>query len=165
MRAAKFLVIFALLISSCQKIDLDSEIARLDTIDFSLLKGSSIYYRSNGSTLGSNIYFLFEGDCLPIAIELKNRDLSTAVLNDELVTKSCPDFALNEQEAIDKLRFFFELNVGLIAVDSLGNVMVNPYQVDRPILLKLSPNGKPEQFEQFEPYAGDWFIRRGVALK
>jgi hypothetical protein len=77
-----------------------------------------------------------------------------------LVLKSCDKDYLSRQEIEVVVKTFLKYGLPLIQVDTEGNVYINPYVEESPILLRKSPNSIPEDLSKFKVYKGNWYISK-----
>lgn len=151
------------LLQSCNGQNMDDVITRLDSTNFSDLKGLSIYFRSRGNESNTNIYFVnvFSGKCSPYSVEVNKSKIDELQIKNDLVLKTCDKDYLDTEAIKSAIEKYLELNVCLFQVDSLGNVYINPYEQKPPTLLRISEdNILPKDINQFEPYKGNWYIRK-----
>jgi hypothetical protein len=154
-------VLISSLLQSCNN-NIDDVIDRLDSEDFTELKGLSIYFRSRGNEKGKNIYFIntFTGKCSPYIVEVDKSKTEKLIINNELVLKMCNEDYLDKKTITTAIERFLELNVSLIQVDSFNNVYINPFEQAEPILLKKSDTFTSNNIDKFSLYKGSWFIRK-----
>ena len=150
------------LLQSCNGQNMDEVIDRLDNESFSDLKGLSVYFRSRGNEKNTNIYFVnsFAGKCSPYVVEVDKSEIEELEIRNNLVLKSCRKDYLEKETIKKAIKKYLELDVSLIQVDSSGNVYINPYEQEPPILLRKSGSSPTTNLNQFELYKGNWYIRK-----
>jgi hypothetical protein len=147
---------------SCKSQGTDNVIKNIDKLDLSILKGMSIHFRSKGYNRNTNIYFVntFQSKCSPYIVEVQSSTPSDMEINNDLVLKSCGNDYLDNETIKQALIKYLELSVCLISIDDYGNVYVNPSKQERATLLKKVEGSIPKDFDQFEHYKGNWYIRK-----
>lgn len=150
------------LYSCTDRSSIDKIIERFDKVDFKPLQNTSVYYRSRGENNNSSIYVVnvFDQDsCSPYFVEFDKSQNKILNINDSLVWKSCGHNYLNHFEIETILREYLKYNLLLLQVDNDGNVYINPYKQDFPILLRKVPNSNPKYLKRYKKYKGNWYIR------
>lgn len=157
---------FLVFLQSCGRrdIDLDELIKKYDTIDFSPLRGRAVSFRSRGSESGSAIYMVSadSGNCNVYPVECdceSGRIIAIRKPLDSLIRDRC---ILEDSEIRSIMSDYCRLHLMIVAVDDAGNAYINPYEQELPIVIRRVPGSTPRYFEEFEPYRGNWYVRKGV---
>lgn len=152
------------IMQSCtdQKMSIDTIIEKYDTVDFSVLKSKSIYFRSKGNQKNTSIYFvnIYKGSCSPYAVEFNDDDKSVVEIKNHLVVSSCGKDYLSKEEIEAAMKAYAKYHFCLLQVDEEGNVYINPDKQEFPVLLRKSPSSTPKDIDKFKPYKGNWYIRK-----
>ena len=153
-----------ILLQSCnsQEMKIDNVIEKIDNSDLSALKGISVHFRSRGDGFNTNRYFIstFQSNCSPYSVDINPLTLKKIKINNDLVLKSCNQDYLDYQTIEKAVIAYLKLKICLIFIDNEGNVYINPSAQDRPTLLRKVEDSNPIDFNQFEHYKENWYIRK-----
>ncbi|MES2389177.1 MAG: hypothetical protein V4543_14335 [Bacteroidota bacterium] len=151
-------------LQSCSSQDdvIEDVVEKHNFTDFSKLKNRFIHFRSTGTNRNTSIYFVgeFRGACGPYAVLVNDDDNGIIKIEKDLVLIRCEHDYLDSSEIEISIKEYLKLELYVIGVDTVGNVYINPNSQDPPILLRLMPNSKPSDINEFKHYKGNWYIRK-----
>ncbi|TWI89060.1 hypothetical protein LX66_3153 [Chitinophaga japonensis] len=162
-KALLFIVVLGMLQSSCTRYrDIDQIISQYDSTDFSSLRDRTVLFRSRGLTRASSIYFVgtYETSCSPYIVEVNDSEGNITEIRNHLVIESCGKDYLSKKEIELVVKRYLMFNLCSIQVDAEGNVYINPYEQELPILLRRSSGAGPRDLSRFSWYKGNWYVRK-----
>ncbi|MGH1339545.1 MAG: hypothetical protein ACRBFS_25735 [Aureispira sp.] len=87
------------------------------------IKNITLYYRSRGRTLGSNIYGVntYQADCSPYFVEVTMHNFEINEINSDLRFGSCTEL-ISEDKIQKALQFAVENNITYFKIDTIGTL-------------------------------------------
>lgn len=163
MKTKIFFSLFLLfLLQSCNrtKLTTDDIIEKYNEEDFSCLSGVFANYR--GGKYENLVSILISQDnvnCSPYIVKVNYDNGEIVTINDTLPKRDCDGY-FTDNQIKNFTKCFLKYKFQVLAVDSDGNVYINPDQQGLPTLLRKENNSTPGDLKNFKLYKGKWYIRK-----
>jgi hypothetical protein len=135
-------------------------VEKFDQVDFDFFKGTTVYYRSKGPAFfNTSVLFIHRNDknCGPYVVTIRNWNKKIIDISDHLlIDQNC---YLDESKIEMIFHKFLKLNVGLLKVDTVGNVSINPLQGAEPTLLRITPKFDETKLKGYKLIRDNWYIK------
>ena len=156
------IIFFVLFLSSCsQNINLEKFMDKYDSVDFTPLKNTSIYFRSRGEGINSSIYFVnkYNGNCSPYIVEFNDVTNKIIDIKNNLVISSCKKDYLSKNEIELYMKEYMRYKLCLLQVDPEGNVSINPRNSASPTIMRKAVGSYPENLNQYKCIEKNWYVK------
>jgi hypothetical protein len=161
----KFLLIVLILLNTLQSCNSQNSnyndvLDRFNGEDFTCLKGVFVNIRGNIKNdtvvlMMSKYRFKYS----PYIIRASYSNKEVLEIDSKLANRDSNNY-FSEDEIKTFTKCFLKYKLEVLAVDNDGNVYINPYQQETPILLRKSIYSIPIDFNQYKLYKGNWYIKK-----
>ncbi len=136
-------------------------VSKLDTVNFSNLRNRTVLCRSVGGpfSLRYLVRNYSESKCLSYSVDYNIIFNRVSQINRGLVHETCNSDYLDSLQLVSAVETTAHYKLQLLQVDSLGNVYINPFNYERPLLMRSADQSNVVNHSIYKPFKGNWFIR------
>lgn len=157
-----FYVLIICIFQSCSGNDYDTLIEKYSQEDFSCLQG--VFMNKRGRDNNGNIVIIVckrNFKCSPYIVTINNKSGEILKIDDKLPIRDCNGYFSNN-EIGNFVKCFLKYKFEVLSVDLNGDVYINPFQQDLPILLRRQDKYSPQDITGFKIYKQNWYIKNNA---